>query len=95
MNTQRKCRSPLILLSVLLGAAVIATRWAQSPTVYAAATGQLQGQVLGGGPSLRYPSPRSHLRRQNNTTAARHLPENQAISGTSRKHSPIRRKAHS
>ena len=47
MSIKRKYRRPLILLSVLLGAAVIATRWPQPPPVYAAAAGQ--GQVLGGG----------------------------------------------
>jgi hypothetical protein len=49
MNTKRKYRGPLILLSALLGAALIVTGWTQPPSAYAAAAGQLQGQVLGGG----------------------------------------------
>jgi hypothetical protein len=49
MNTKRKYRVPLIVLMALLGAALIVTRWTQPPSAYAAAAGQLQGQVLGGG----------------------------------------------
>ena len=51
MNTKGKYRGPLILLSALLGTALIATGWTQPPSAYAAAAapGQIRGQVLGGG----------------------------------------------
>jgi hypothetical protein len=50
VNAKRRYQSPLIWLLALLSAAVIANRWTQPPSAYAAATpGQLAGQVLGGG----------------------------------------------
>jgi streptogramin lyase len=49
MNRKRKYRGSLIVLLALLSAALIANRWTQPPSAYAAATGQLAGQVLGGG----------------------------------------------
>ena len=56
MNAKRKYRRPLILLSALLGTALIATRWPQPPSAYAAARtpGQLAGQVtVGGAPIVK------------------------------------------
>src|SRR5262245_49381974 len=52
MNARRKYRRPLILLSTLLGAALIATQWTEPSSVNpaaAAAPAQIRGQVLGSG----------------------------------------------
>src|SRR5882724_10353748 len=50
MNAKSKYRGPLIWLLALLSAALIANSWTQPPSAYAAAAaGQVQGQVLGGG----------------------------------------------
>ena len=49
MNAKHRYRGRLMWLLALLGAALIATQWTQPPSAYAAAAGQLQGQVLGGG----------------------------------------------
>ena len=52
MNARREYRRPLILLSALLGAALIATQWTEPSSVNAAAAAapaQIRGQVLGGG----------------------------------------------
>src|SRR5262245_40815959 len=52
MNTRREYRRPLILLSALLGAALIATQWTEPSSVNAAAAvalAQIRGQVLGSG----------------------------------------------
>src|SRR5262245_7577839 len=50
MNTRGKYRKPLVFLLLLIGTAMIATGWlAYLPGAYADATGQIRGQVLGGG----------------------------------------------
>src|SRR5262245_44949169 len=52
MNTRREYRRPLILLSALLGAALIATQWTEPSSVNAATAStpaQIRGQVLSSG----------------------------------------------
>src|SRR5262245_20287897 len=52
MDTRREYRRPLMLLSALLGAALIATQWTEPSSVNAAAAvalAQIRGQVLGSG----------------------------------------------